>query len=134
VDLTELVASVADDAEIDAPEPATVWGVEDRLEELARNLVDNARVFARSRIRVSVRAGERVVLEVEDDGPGVSEGNRDKIFQRFFTLRPEGAERGSGLGLAIVRTIAAAHGGEVELADPGELGGARFRVTLPAAT
>lgn len=75
-----------------------------------------------------------MLIEIEDDGPGVSEGNRDKIFGRFFTHRPRGAEPGSGLGLAIVHTIATAHGGDVELCDPGELGGARFVVTLPAAT
>jgi signal transduction histidine kinase len=70
-----------------------------------------------------------VHTDVIDFGPGVSEGNRDKIFTRFFTQRPEGQPRGTGLGLSIVQAVAEAHGGEVSLrpADPAR--GACFRLT-----
>lgn len=104
---------------------------------MLRNLLDNARVQPSEQRRVRVRARReagRVVTEVTDFGPGVSEGNREKVFERFFTARPEGVERGTGLGLAIVRAVAEAHGGAAELAPavPGE--GATFRVVAPAAT
>jgi two-component system sensor histidine kinase ChvG len=102
--------------------------------ELLRNLIDNALVQPSQARRVIVRAardGERVATTVRDFGPGVSPGNRDKIFRRFFTARPEGVPPGTGLGLAIVQAVAEAHGGAVTVDEsaPGE--GATFRVTLP---
>ena len=61
-----------------------------------------------------------------DDGPGVPEDVRDRIFSPFFTTKP----RGSGLGLSIVRKIVDAHDGRIDL-QVGSMGGTRFRVTLP---
>jgi len=73
------------------------------------------------------------VVEVSDDGPGVPEGERVRVFDRFVRLQ-EGRDRGSGgtgLGLAIVAELVAAHGGFVQVGEaPG--GGASFRVRLPA--
>ncbi|MHB8873200.1 MAG: sensor histidine kinase [Myxococcaceae bacterium] len=109
---------------------ATAWA------RLLRNLLDNALAQPASRSEVSVRAFRRgggVMTEVEDCGPGVSEGNRDKIFRRFFTHRPEGQPAGTGLGLSIVQTVAQAHGGSVELAPSRAGMGATFRVFLPSA-
>ena len=77
---------------------------------------------------VTRRNGD-VVLAVEDDGPGVPEELRERIFERF--VRGDGERGGSsGLGLSIVRAVAESHGGRVDLedADPG----ARFVVHLPA--
>lgn len=96
-----------------------------------RNLLDNALVQPSDRhvVRLELtKVGERTQLDVIDFGPGVSEGNREKIFQRFFTQRPEGTPRGAGIGLSIVQGIAQAHGGSLELCPqrPGE--GARFRL------
>lgn len=107
---------------------APAWG------KLVRNLLDNALVQPSTRPELHVHA-ERivggVVTQVTDFGPGVSEGNRDKIFRRFFTHRPEGTPAGTGLGLSIVQTVAQAHGASVELL-PQEAGkGATFRVFLP---
>jgi two-component system, OmpR family, sensor histidine kinase PrrB len=70
-----------------------------------------------------------VALTVEDDGPGVPEGERERIFERFARGTTATAQ-GSGLGLALVRQQAALHGGTVEVGD-SELGGARFEVALP---
>ncbi len=102
-------------------------------EALLRNLLDNALVqpARRREIVVTARAdGAAVVTCVRDFGPGVSEGNRDKIFRRFFTQRPDGAPPGTGLGLSIVQAVAQAHGGKVEVSSPpGE--GATFQVWLP---
>lgn len=98
-----------------------------------RNLIDNALVQPSTKqlVRLEVRrAGDRVQTDVIDHGPGVSEGNRDKIFTRFFTQRPEGQPRGTGLGLSIVQAIAEAHGGGVELLPTESTRGASFRLTL----
>jgi signal transduction histidine kinase len=67
-----------------------------------------------------------VVVDVADDGPGISDDLQDRIFNPFFTTKP----RGSGLGLAIVRKIVDAHDGRISVASP-PTGGARFRVVLP---
>ena len=67
-------------------------------------------------------------MDVTDDGPGVPEGVRDRVFSPFFTTKP----RGSGLGLSIVRKIVDAHEGRIDLLA-GPQGGTRFRVTLPVA-
>ncbi|MCA9618129.1 MAG: HAMP domain-containing protein [Myxococcales bacterium] len=115
-------------------EALEVVGVEPRLRQALQNLLDNALVFARERVEVRLERREgRVDWVVSDDGPGVSEGNRDKIFGRFFTARPRGAASGTGLGLSIVASIAEAHGAQLSL-DPATEGasGATFRLTFMA--
>ncbi|MBL8954095.1 MAG: HAMP domain-containing histidine kinase [Myxococcaceae bacterium] len=117
-----------------SPGIGTVHVAAEAWASMLRNLVDNARVqpSASKRVRVRVRReGGQLVTEVTDFGPGVSEGNRAKVFERFFTARPEGVERGTGLGLAIVRTVAEAHGGSVELLPALSGEGATFRVVGP---
>lgn len=106
-----------------------------RWEELLRNLLDNALLLpmARREIVVQVvREGEVVITTVRDFGPGVSPGNRDKIFRRFFSQRPAGAPPGTGLGLSIVQAVVAAHGGRVEVRDPDDGPGALFVLTMSA--
>ena len=104
------------------------------LAQLVRNLVDNAVRHARSSVGLAVRTNEAdgtVVLVVDDDGQGVPEADRQRVFERFVRLDEARARDGggSGLGLAIVREIAAAHGGDVT-ASTAESGGARFVVTM----
>ena len=70
--------------------------------------------------------GARLMVEVEDSGPGLTPEIIDKIFRPFFTTKPQG----SGLGLAIVRKIVDAHDGHIDVSSPPD-GGTRFRVTLP---
>jgi len=109
-------------------------GLEQQLEQLLRNLIDNALLFCRSRVelRVEDAAGE-LALTVCDDGPGVSAGHRQRVFSRFFSSRPAGVAPSTGLGLAMARAIAEAHGGALELVqDDAPLSGACFRLTLPA--
>src|SRR2546430_651748 len=99
------------------------------IRQLLLNLLLNALDFARTRISISTnRTGEgRAEVVVADDGPGVSQENRERIFQRFVTTRPGG----NGLGLSTSRDIARAHGGTLTLRDGG--GGATFVLTLPPA-
>jgi len=112
-----------------------VIGDRGRLERLLRNLTDNAARHAASEIRLGLRGDDgQVVLEVNDDGPGVPVGKREAVFERFTRL-DDARDRqhgGAGLGLAIVAEIAAAHGGSASVSDAPS-GGARFLVVLPAA-
>lgn len=105
--------------------------VAERWNELLRNLIDNALVqpSARREIVLTVeRRGNVVTTRVRDFGPGVSAGNRDKVWRRFFSQRPATVEPGTGLGLSIAKAIAEAHGGAVTLEPTSE--GACFSVTL----
>ncbi len=108
----------------------------ERLARVMSNLIANAVAHTGSggTIEVSaVKAGTRVEIAVDDDGPGVPEAMRARVFDRFTRLDESrsSSQGGSGLGLAIVKAIAEAHGGSVAcLSSP--LGGARFVVSLPA--
>jgi signal transduction histidine kinase len=114
---------------------ARVAGDEAGLRRVVRNLLDNAVRSASSRVAVSLAEvhGE-AVLRVDDDGPGIPEPDRSRIFERFVRLdEARGRESGGvGLGLAIVAELVAEHGGSVGVSD-GPLGGARFEVRLPLA-
>jgi signal transduction histidine kinase len=111
-----------------------VSGDREKLERLLRNLTDNAARHARSTIALSLRETDgEVVLTVDDDGRGVGNSHRWRIFDRFVRLE-ESRDRdsgGSGLGLAIVREIAGFHRGTVTVLDSA-LGGARFEVRFPS--
>lgn len=113
-------------------EPAPSKGVPLLAGELAENLVDNATRYGAHLVRIRThRHGERAVLEVQDDGPGIPRSDRQRIFERFHRLDNESTE-GSGLGLAIVHEIAQRHGATIEVAE-GEGGrGTRFTVSMPA--
>jgi two-component system sensor histidine kinase ChvG len=85
-----------------------------------------------------VRTGKRCIVTVEDNGPGIQAENIDRIFERFYTDRPErrGFGQNSGLGLSISRQIAEAHGGSLKAenitdAETGKGAGARFILSLP---
>ncbi|MEO1405052.1 MAG: ATP-binding protein, partial [Pseudomonadota bacterium] len=117
-----------------------VRGRDGPLGQVVRNLIDNARSFSPNdgRVRVVLRQeanGPQTVacIMVEDDGPGIPEDKLDKIFERFYTDRPSGADFGnnSGLGLSIVKHIVQTHRGDVR-AENRDQGGARFIVELPA--
>ncbi len=111
-----------------------VVGVPDEVASVARNLVDNAVRHAVSEVRVSLTTqGPTVKLTVEDDGPGIPEEMREKIFERFSRLE-EGRSRdagGSGLGLALTRRIVESHEGTIRVETSG-IGGAAFIVELPS--
>jgi signal transduction histidine kinase len=104
----------------------------DLVTQLLLGLLGNAAeaMPAGGTIRLGATAARGVVqLHVCDAGPGVPAELRERIFEPFFTTR----SRGTGLGLAVARQIAEAHGGRIEVGD-ADGGGARFTVTLPAAS
>ncbi len=112
-----------------------VWGNQDELTSVVRNLLDNAARHAASKVSVSLQTiGPWVVLRVGDDGPGVPVANRAAIFERFTRLEDGRArdQGGAGLGLALTKRIVEQHGGHVVVEDD-PLGGACFVVTLPSA-
>ncbi|MGW5974523.1 sensor histidine kinase [Streptomyces sp. NPDC055186] len=116
-------------------ETAEVAGSRGQLGRVLGNLLDNGRRHAREKVSVTVRReGDWAVLGVADDGDGVPEADRERIFQRFVRLddarsRDDG---GAGLGLAIARDVVARHGGTLT-AGAAPAGGALFELRLPLA-
>jgi signal transduction histidine kinase len=107
----------------------------DRLAQLLANLLENALTFARTRVIVGLAedpTGGTTVVTVEDDGPGIAQGDLERVFERFYRAdRGPNRRMGSGLGLAIVAELAAAMGGTVRAESPaGEGRGSRFVLTL----
>jgi two-component system sensor histidine kinase ChvG len=131
--------------------PYRVTGHDSRLSQVIVNLLDNAISFSPPSGRVAVvarRIGTDIQIAVEDEGPGIPEENLERIFERFYTDRPqENFGQNSGLGLNISRQIVVAHGGRLWAenrppagfgrgkGDRGDKksGGARFVIRLPAA-
>jgi two-component system OmpR family sensor kinase len=146
VDLVALAGVTIQDARAAAPERTIrfsadvdgcpVAGDTGRLAQVMGNLLTNALTHTPPSAAVTVRVsrdGELAVVEVADDGPGISDVDKTQIFERFYRADASRtrASGGSGLGLSIVAGIVRAHNGTVEVLDtPG--GGATFRINLPA--
>lgn len=107
----------------------------ERLGQVVANLTENALKYAATWARVGVRAqDDRFVLWVDDDGPGVPDDERDRVFDRLYTARgTPGRTVGTGIGLAIVHELAAAMGGSTWCEALRE-GGTRFVVSIPSGT
>jgi signal transduction histidine kinase len=116
------------DLDVDAAH--TVRVQREDLDEMLGNLLDNACRWARARVRLTSTLDRTVVLiDVEDDGPGVEPSMRDVVLQRG--VRADEAADGSGLGLAIVRDLSELYGGSITL-DRSPAGGLRARLALPS--
>ena len=143
--VAELIQEAAAERNIElvtepAPPSARVLGDERRLRSMLLNLVDNAIKFStptensappRIWLRTSM-SEETVIFTVQDEGIGISEGNADRIFERFYRVDRIGGTDvgGAGLGLSIARHVARNHRGDITVASkPGE--GTLFSVTLP---
>lgn len=130
------------DFRVETPEELPVLADERKIESILLNLLSNAFKFTPDGGKVVCKMdregggdsgqGEMVVLGVRDSGPGVPEGQREEIFERFAQIDEETADRfgGTGLGLVVVRNYVDLHDGTVEVDDAPE-GGASFRVRLP---
>jgi two-component system OmpR family sensor kinase len=121
-----------------ASEPVEVVGDEARLRQVVDNLLSNVRAHtpAGTESTLSVyQEGAAAIVELADQGPGLSEEGQDRVFERFFREEVSRTREsgGAGLGLAIVQAVVRAHGGSVAVSDtPG--GGATFAVRLPLST
>jgi signal transduction histidine kinase len=117
---------------VEGPPQAWVHGDPRALSRVVRNLLDNADRHASTAVTVRVEnTADAVRVSVADDGPGIPEGDRERIFDRFVRLDEARArdDGGSGLGLAIVRQVVSDHGGTVVVEPAGP--GATVTVTLP---
>jgi signal transduction histidine kinase len=121
--------------EVEPGAAAVVHGNRTQLRRAITNLLDNAGRHARTTVRVTVHQRDgRVRLLVDDDGPGIPEEERERVFERFTRLDAhrarDGATGGAGLGLSLVRRIAQLHHGTASV-DDAPLGGARLVLDLP---
>jgi signal transduction histidine kinase len=138
---TVIDALVADNLHLHAPTPVVVLGDPGQLRQVLVNLIDNARTHGGTSVRVDVLASDRLAeVAIIDDGPGVPEAERRRVFERFVRLdqsRQRDAsstiarQRGAGLGLAIVEAIVSAHDGTVVLRSGPTGIGTTAVVTLP---
>ncbi|MDV8021412.1 HAMP domain-containing sensor histidine kinase [Rhodococcus sp. IEGM 1330] len=122
--------------EIDGSQPIPVRMDVGRVEQILSNILDNAARFTPpgGSVRVTTGADSQAFVTVDDDGPGVDETDRERIFERLVRLNSarDRSSGGVGLGLSIARTLARAHGGELVCAAGPT--GARFLLTLPSLT
>lgn len=134
------LAPLADDRDVEldfsGAREAAIHGDRQGLSSLLDNLIENAIKYSPTggTVRVGVQAAQggetgRVVLTVEDDGPGIAPEHRGRVFDRFFRV-PDQSLPGSGLGLAIVRTVAQRHGAEIRLGEREHGPGLRVTVTF----
>ncbi len=153
VDLRRLLDALAEVHQTTAPEDGPklrfearghdsliVQGIEERLGQVLRNLINNAATFSPPEATIDLAAwrdGAWAVIAVSDSGPGIPEGALDAIFDRFYTERPKTEKFGthSGLGLSISRQIVEAHGGDIHAENrhdaDGRAIGARLVIRLP---
>jgi len=107
------------------------------IEQALVNILDNAIDFSAPGARIGIRAWldqDATVIDIDDEGPGIPEAERDKVFEMFYMAdQPDGRRHGTGLGLAICRSIVEAHGGTVDALAGAGGRGTRMRIRLPVA-
>lgn len=140
-DIKEVTQSIIDNHkkfttkrwQYDCPEPIHLEFDWHLYERLLSNLFVNAEKFSNSEIKVTITKNrEEVVVIIEDDGPGIPESQRDKVFQSFYKAKGSNiASKGFGLGLAIVSRIVQMHHGEIRV-EQSDLGGCKFIIELHA--
>ena len=137
---TTPTGQVAFEIELMNSQPTIVWGLEDRIVQVLRNIIGNALSFSPPGGVIKLKAEPKdntVVVTVEDEGPGIPGDSAKNIFDRFYQERPTTEKFGthSGLGLSISKQIVETHGGQItaenRISEKGEIIGARFTVELP---
>ncbi len=138
IDVDDLIATEAGrphptPVRVSISEPVQISADPALFGRAVRNLIDNASRYANSDVLVTLqRQADHVVIHVDDDGPGIHEDQRERIFDRFTRIE-ESRDRssgGAGLGLAIAREVARAHHGDITVGR-SPLGGARFSLAIP---
>ena len=137
--VAELYADEAEEAarpfSIELPDTLLACGQPALIAQALANLLDNAFKYTASSVRITVRLasnGQRALLEVVDQGPGLATGEHERMTERFVRGDAARSQPGSGLGLAVVKAVMHAHGGTLELADT-PAGGLTVRLYLPIA-
>ena len=121
---------------IDILDHPMVYADEEKLTEIADNLINNAIKYSPGNKNITVTVSEKNgqgILQVQDEGQGLTEDDKINLFQRFVTLSatPTGGETSSGLGLSIVKSLVEAHRGDIKVKSDGKDKGALFIVELP---
>ena len=141
LELGSLVEKVADElaetghrVSADVLEALVVEGDPLELRRLVANLLENGEAYGHSAHARVWRDAGHAVIDIDDEGPGIPEEELDRVFEPFYRLERSRSREtgGTGLGLSVVRSIARAHGGDVELSNRRS-GGLRARVSLPLA-
>jgi signal transduction histidine kinase len=144
VDLSTLLATVAELYEpmadekgqhfaIDVAPGLIVWGDRELLAQMVANVVENAMKHSPEGAAIGLTAAVRtagIEIVVADNGPGIPEAERDRVFTRFYRLESSRSTSGSGLGLSLVQAIAAQHRATIDLSDNRP--GLRFRIRFAA--
>ena len=149
IDLSHIVKSVVDDfnsiyeskrsigirLKTNGGKEYSILGIENRIEQIIANLLENSISFSENNqeiiVEISKKENNRLSLVVIDEGIGFSEKNTDKIFNRFYSNRPEKFGEHSGLGLNIVKNLVELHNGEI-IATNNKNKGAKVEITFPA--
>jgi signal transduction histidine kinase len=135
-DLSERIARRKVRVDIDVkPAAAVIHADQNKLQDALRNLIENAVNYSPEGGRIEIEAhadGERVLLTVADEGPGIPEPDLGRVFERFYRVDQSRTSDpgGTGLGLSIVRHLVELHGGKVSASNRAE-GGALFTISLP---
>ncbi|HEV8080522.1 MAG TPA: GAF domain-containing sensor histidine kinase [Chitinophagaceae bacterium] len=119
----------------DRPE---VFGDETKLTEVVDNLISNAIKYSEKDKNITIalkQQNNKAVLEITDEGPGLTEEDKNNLFQRFTRLsaKPTGGETSTGLGLSIVKVLVEAHQGTISAESEGKNKGSKFTIEIPVA-
>ena len=128
-----LAADYANSSSIDfhSEDETILIGDKTYLKMLVQNVVSNAVRYGGGKVKITLNGGAPgLMFCVEDDGPGFSDGEEAQVVQPFFRGKAVGEKAGYGMGLAIVKRIAEWHGGEVEISNSVDIGGAKVKVTF----
>ena len=113
-----------------------ILGIENRIEQILANLLDNAISFSQDNTNINVKLelkkSNQVVIKVIDEGRGFKEKRVERIFDRFYSNRPDSFGEHSGLGLNIVKNLVEIHGGEITASNNDDKG-ARIEINFPKA-
>ena len=112
-----------------------ILGIENRIEQILANLLDNAISFSKDKQKIIVEVeknqNDQVILRVIDQGQGFKEKKLTKIFDRFYSNRPDKFGEHSGLGLNIVKNLVELHSGIIDASNNTDQGGARIEIVFP---